>query len=205
VRIFVLGATGRTGRPLLDQAKERGHDVTAFVRSPDKLAGLAGVTVRRGDPRNEAELREAIAGHDAVVSALGPVSLGASTILGDAARATVAAMKEAGPKRLLVVSAAMLFDDAGMFAAFLRRTFLRNVAKDSLGMEAHVTASHLDWTIVRPPRLTTGPLTSKYVVADGAMPKDGTFVTSRADVACFLLDELERPAHVRKIVGMGGQ
>jgi len=64
-----------------------------------------------------------------------------------------------------------------------------------------VTASDLDWTIVRPPRLTNGPVTGRYRIEDDRMPRGGSSV-SRADVAHFLLDELERGAHVRRMVGM---
>jgi len=111
-------------------------------------------------------------------------------------------MQSAGVRRLLVVSAGMLFHDAGTLAAILRRTILRNIAKDSVEMERIVGSSGLDWTIARPPRLTNGPLTRRYVVADGRVPQDSRLSTSRADVANFLLDEVERPAHVHRIVGL---
>jgi putative NADH-flavin reductase len=72
MRLFILGATGRTGRQLLAQARERGQQVTAFVRSPQKLGALReSVRIRQGHPRSGAQLRDALAGHDAVLSALG--------------------------------------------------------------------------------------------------------------------------------------
>jgi putative NADH-flavin reductase len=159
------------------------------------------VTVRQGDPRNIAELGAALPGHDAVLSALGPPGLGRTTILREGARSTVAAMQAAGQRRLLVVSAAMLFQDAGILAAVLRHTLLRNVAEDSAEMERVVMASGLDWTIARPPMLTNGPLTEHYQVEDARMPC-GSISLSRADVAHFLIGELERGAHARQIVGM---
>lgn len=202
MRLFVLGASGGTGRQLVDQALESGDEATAFVRSPEKLgATRAGFTVHRGDPRNSAELAGALPGHDAVLSALGPPGPGPTTILRDCARSTVAAMQTAGIRRLLVVSAAVLFEDAGLVAALLRRTLLRNIAADSAEMEQVIMASGLDWTIVRPPRLTNGPLTKHYLVADDRMPR-GRRRVSRADVAHFLLSELHQAAHVRRIVGM---
>ncbi|HEX4340867.1 MAG TPA: SDR family oxidoreductase [Polyangiaceae bacterium] len=201
-RIFLLGATGRTGLPFLEMAEQRGHRVTAFVRSPAKLPSLPNLTVRVGDPLRVEELRAAIGGHDVVVTTLGHPDLRPSTLLGDAAKSTVAAMQTAGLRRLLVVSAAMLFDDAGLIAAILRRSLLRHVARDSMEMERAVMSADLDWTVVRPPRLTEGPLTRSYLVADGTIPKKGAFVTSRADVAHFLLDEVEQSAHLRRIVGM---
>jgi len=202
-RLFILGATGRTGRALQAQARERGHSVTAFVRSPEKIGEVSpGVTVRKGDPCDAAELQAAMVGHDVVISALGPPGLGRSTILSDAARATVRAMKGAGVQRLLVASVGMLFDDAGTIGLILRRTILRNIARDSAAMEGILESSGLDWTIARPPRLTNGPLTEGYVTADGRVPSDSRLSMSRADVAAFLLDEAERPAHRHRIVGL---
>ena len=204
LRLLVLGASGRTGRAFVDQARARNHRVTAFVRSPEKFGSPGeGVVVRQGDPRDTSELVSALAGQDAVVSALGPPGLGPTTILREAARSTVEAMRAAQVRRLLVVSAAMLFEDAGAVAVLLRSTLLRRAAKDSAGMERVVTASDLDWTIARPPRLTNGPLSNRYHIQDGQLPAGGRSL-SRADVAHFLLEELETAAHVRQIVGMAG-
>ncbi|MGA7613892.1 MAG: NAD(P)H-binding protein, partial [Thermoanaerobaculia bacterium] len=176
----------------------------AFVRAPEKLRGSDGaLTIVRGDPLNFDELRDAMPGHDAVLSALGAPGPGRTTILGDAATVTVKAMQSASVSRLLLVSVAVLFRHIGFTAAILRRTLLRNIAVDAAAMERTVAASDLDWTIVRPPRLTNGALTTRYRVDDGRMPA-GTLVVSRADVAHFLLDELEDNRHVRAIVGMAG-
>lgn len=204
LRLFTIGATGGVGRAVLDQALERGHQVTAFVRSPEKLgAPRIGLTVRQGDPRSVAELEKALPGHDAVLSAIGPPGAGRSVIVGECARSTVAAMRAADVRRLLIVSAAVLFRDEGILFAVLRRTLLRNVAEDQTEMERVVTGSGLDWTIVRPPRLTNGPLTRHYQIEDNRMPRPRLAV-SRADVAHFLLDEVERGAHRNRMVGMAG-
>ena len=98
----------------------------------------------------------------------------------------------------------MLFDDLGIPGRVLRRTLLRNVADDSIEMERVVIGSGLDWTIARPPRLTNGPLTGRYRVENGHLPDRSAFASvSRADVAHFLLSELEHNAHVHHIVGIG--
>jgi putative NADH-flavin reductase len=202
MRLFILGATGGIGRALIEQAMERGHTVTAFVRSPEKLGTpRAGLTVVKGDPRNAAQLSAALPGHDAVLSALGPSGPGRTTVNSDCARSTVGAMQAAGVRRLLIVSVAVLFEDQGPLFWLFRKTLLRNITHDSAEMERAVTASGLDWTIVRPPSLTNGPLTGRYAIEDDRMPRGGHSV-SRADVAQFLLNELERGAHVRRMVGM---
>jgi putative NADH-flavin reductase len=204
MRLFILGATGGIGRQLIDQALARGHQVTAFVRSPEKLSARSeGLSVRQGDPRDAAALTAALSGHDAVLSALGPPGPRRSTILPDSARSTVSAMQSAGIRRLLIVSAAILFTDLGLLAALLRRTLLRNVVIGSGEMERIIAASDLDWAIARPPRLTNGPLTARYQVADNRFPP-GKRTLSRADVAHFLLDELHLRAHLRQIVGLAG-
>jgi uncharacterized protein YbjT (DUF2867 family) len=91
--------------------------------------------------------------------------------------------------------------EAGVLFWLLRSTFLRNIAEDTAEMERVVMASDLEWTIARPPRLTNGPLTRRYSVEDDRMPRGGHSL-SRADVAHFLLEELDRRAHVRRMVGM---
>jgi len=201
-RIFLLGATGGTGRAILDQAPQRGHSVTAFVRSPGKLTAADGVMVLGGDPLDASALSAALPGHDAVISALGPSGIGPTSIVSDGARRTLTAMQAAGVRRLLVVGVAVLFEDDGLLTAIARRTFLRNVARDHAAMERVVRASDVEWTVVRPPRLTNGPLTHAYRAADDRMPDGARLTISRADVADFLLDELEHPAHVRRIVGL---
>lgn len=202
MRLFILGATGLTGRLLVTQALGQGHRVTAFVRAPEKLAPApAGLSVRRGDPRDSAGLSAALGGHDAVLSALGPPGPARSTLLRDSARSIVEAMQATSVRRLLVISAAVLFEDAGAFVTLMRRTLLRNVAEDNAAMERAIVASDLDWTIARPPRLTNGRITGSYRVTEDRLPRRG-FLVSRADVAHFLLGALERDAYRRTIVGL---
>ena len=205
LRLFILGATGGIGRQLVDQALERHHRVTAFVRSPRKLGGARdGSTAIQGDVFDADAISAALAGHDAVLSTLGPPGPSRNTITSDAARTTVAAMQTAGVCRLLVVGVAALFPDIGMFGRMLRNTLLRNVADDSAEMESVVKASSLEWTIVRPPRLTNAPRTEHYEVADDHLPfgAGANATVSRADVAHFMLDEVEQPGHLRRIVGI---
>jgi putative NADH-flavin reductase len=206
LRVFVLGATGGIGRQIVNQALERNHRVTAFVRSPHKLGPPRhGLTVIQGNLLDVDALAAALQGHDAVLSTLGPPGPAKTTITSDCARTTVAAMKATNVRRLLIVGVAMLFEDGGLLAGLLRKTLLRNVADDSAEMEHIVKASALDWTIVRPPRLTNGPRRQRYGIADDHLPQGssgGAATISRADVADFLLNELELPSHLRRIVGI---
>jgi len=203
-RLLVLGATGGVGRELVNQALERGHKVTAFVRSPQKLGvPREGLNLIQGNLLAE-EIGAALAGHDAVISAVGPPGPGRTSVAQESAQAIVAAMQTTGVRRLLIVGVAVLFPDAGIFARLLRSTLLRGVADDSSAMEQIVRATRLDWTIVRPPRLTNGPRTERYGVADDHLPNGagGASTISRADVAHFILEELDRSEHLRRVVGI---
>jgi putative NADH-flavin reductase len=105
-KILILGATGGTGRLIVDQALERGQEVTALVRSPEKASWLKGAKLIVGDVRDEKVLREALKGQDAVVSALGtPASLFREvTLLSTATRALVRAMKAEHVSRLVCIT-----------------------------------------------------------------------------------------------------
>jgi len=199
VKIFVIGATGRTGREVVEQALARGHDVTAFVRSPEAI-GLTNekLTVIKGEATGKDQLVNAMQNHDAVVSTLGPRKpFKPSSLLHDSALATTWTMQRSGVKRLLILSAAAHFP--GIFNRIVS-LILRNHMRDSLAMEEIVEASGLDWTIARPPRLTEGEYTT-YRSHEGAAPKMG-FSLSRKAVAAFMLDAIEQEKHFQKIVGI---
>lgn len=202
MRLFLLGATGRTGTHVLELALARGHEVTAFVRSPGKLAPRPGLRVVAGDPGSADALAAALPGHDAVVSVLGlppREALRASTQMTRWGEALVTAMTRAGVERLLILSAAVLFPGEGLFYTFFR-WLLQHHARDLAEMEARVTRSALAWTITRPPRLVPeDDLARREAV--GVLPPGGTAISFRS-VADFMLGAVERRAHVREIVGI---
>src|SRR5207248_6609840 len=111
MKLFVIGATGRTGREIVQQALARGHHLSAFVRSPESMAiRNERLTVLTGNAVDETQLFEAMQNQDAVISALGPREpFKPSSILRDSALATTRAMQRAGVKRLVVLSAAAHF------------------------------------------------------------------------------------------------
>jgi putative NADH-flavin reductase len=201
--LFVLGATGRTGSEIVSLALTRGHQVTAFVRSPQKLSPAGSLTIVAGDPRDRETMAAALPGHDAVLSAIGPHlqdGLRPSTLLTDCARATVEAMTAGGVARLAIVSAAVLFPERGLYFAFFRWLTTHH-ARDLRGMEKLVRASGLAWTIARPPRLIKSPDASYHAVRDALPP--GTRAMSFRSVAAFMLDAVERGSHMTEVVGLG--
>jgi putative NADH-flavin reductase len=203
MRLFVIGANGRTGMEILDLARARGHEATAFVRSPEKLEQMANIRVVRGDPLQTASIASALPGHDAVLSAIGPHARDAllrpTTLLADCARATVDAMTATGVRRLAIVSAAVLFPEKGLDFMFFR-WLLRHHARDLDAMERIVRASGLDWTIARPPRLTQ-LRDASFVAARDTLPAGGRVMSFRS-VAAFMLDAVERRSHVAEVVGL---
>src|SRR5882762_10329477 len=199
MKLFVIGATGRTGREVVEQALARGHQVAAFVRSPEgiKLKNER-LTVIKGNAMDEDQLANAMQNHDAVVSTLGPREVFKPTsMLHDSAFAITRAMQCAGIKRLVVLSAAAHFPGISNRIASL---IMRNHMRDSLAMEEVMQRNGLDWTIARPPRLTQEDY-STYRSREGAAPKMG-FTVSRKAVAAFMLDVIEQKKHFQKIVGI---
>lgn len=201
MRLFILGATGGTGKQLVELALQRGHHVTAFVRSPQKIPRHERLTIVEGDPHNTEQLARALPRHDAILSALGAIGRGQTTLLGDCAHSTIAAGTTSGVKRLFVVSSALLFPDAGLIGAVLSRFVFGHVLRDSLEMEQVVKNSSLDWTIVRPVRLTNGSCTGRWRCEADRIPRGG-FSISRADVAHFLLDAVEKDAYLKQVIGL---
>ncbi len=206
MKLLMLGATGGTGLETVRQAIERGHQVTAFVRSPERLAEYGGrAAVVRGDLMNTAELARVMEGQDAVLSNFGrrdPKSEAEGDLLQSFAVVLTDAMQQAKIRRLIVVSMAFLFRDAIIPPAYLfGRLFFGNLVKDAARMEEVIQKSGLDWTIVRPPRLVDTARTGKYRVREGHLPRFG-FKISRADVADYIIRAAEDGSMVRKIVGI---
>ena len=199
MKLFVIGATGRTGWEIVQQALARGHHVTAFVRSPEKITlRHERLAIFKGNPMDENQLVDAMQDHDAVLSTLGPREVfKRSSMVHDSALATTRAMIRAGVKRLLVLSAAAHFPGVlNRIGSFI----LRNHMRDSLAMEEIVQGSGLDWTIARPPRLTQEEYLT-YRSREGAAPRMG-FTLARKAVAAFMLDAIDLKKHFHKIVGI---
>jgi putative NADH-flavin reductase len=204
MRLFILGATGAIGQQLLRIGLERGHELTAYVRTPHKISisrPSGRLAVVQGDLFSDGAMARSLAGHDAVLSAFGPTTVRTTTLRREFGRTLASAMRKGGVRRVQLVSAAFLFQRIGMLGALLKPTLFRFMAPDMADMEREIMKEDLEWTVLRPPRLTNGPLSRGYRLADGELPASG-YVISRADVADFMINEAETPAHVRKIVGL---
>jgi len=196
-RIAVVGSTGRTGRLVLSEGVRRGSSMTAFTRRPKDLEGVQGLTaVVSGDGRNVEDLRGAFRGQDAVISIVSSEGRGATTVMSDVVRAELAAMQEVGVRRLVVVSVSAIEGNRPWILINLVRWILRKPYADFGRMERLVRSSGLEWTIVRPPRLTNGEKTGRVrSVAGVKQLQNGPFSITRADLAAILVDLAEGTRH----------
>ena len=220
MKITIFAATGGIGRQALEQAIAAGHDVTAVVRNPENLPATPAriVTADLADAEPPA-LSSAVAGADAVLSCLGPRSKADVGIAWHGTLAITAAMRASGVRRIIVVSAAPVgtvpsparpapprYDPGD---GFVLRHLLVPVVKAALRahyadlarMEDVLRDSDLDWTAVRPPRLTGKPLTGTYRMAYDQNLRRGMSV-SRADVAHVMLRVLTEPETFRRTVSV---
>jgi putative NADH-flavin reductase len=205
MKIIVFGASGNTGSEIVKQAIARGHSVTAFVRNPDSLREEPGLRVLRGDVFDPVEVADAIVGHQAVLSALGPRTLKKTDLLARAIPNILAGMRRHYVSRLIVLGAAGVQPAYGKYQNALTRiifwvamrTMLRHPFADQAAQERLLAASEIDYTIVRPPRLMDTPFTGKYRVVPDALPSGSTRI-SRADVADFMLMQLTDPRFHRQ-------
>lgn len=206
--MLIVGATGGLGKVLLDRALGQGHEVTVLVRDPARLeALLPRLRVVRGDVLDPASVESAVREQDAVVSALGtPSPRKPSTLLFEGTKNVVEAMERQGVGRLVCVTILGTGESGRRHGSLFYRLFVlgfvvRPMLEDKEHQEEVIRRSRLEWTIVRPPRYTDEPRGSAYqVIAEGGgrVGKVG-----RADLADFMLDQLDDHSHVRKAVVIG--
>jgi putative NADH-flavin reductase len=196
MKLTIFGASGRTGRPLVEQALAAGYEVTAFVRDPARLPiSDARLHVVQGDVMNAAQVDEAVRGADAVLSVLGHAKGSPKNMQTVATENIVAAMKKHGVRRLISLTGAGVKDpqDQPKLVDHAIRGLLVLLQKDVLrDAEQHarvIQQSDLDWTIVRGPRLNEGPRTGTYRV--GMIGKNSGTLVSRADLADFMLKHVD--------------
>ncbi|MDQ3004949.1 MAG: SDR family oxidoreductase [Chloroflexota bacterium] len=204
MKIVVFGASRGVGLKVVEQALQAGHMVTAFVRTPSKMEiKHASLTLFQGDSMDAAAVEKAVAGQEAVVSALGTTRPPVPGMMETSARNIVAAMKKHGVRRIVSTTGAGVRQPEDQpklmdhFIGFLLNLLAKNVVLDSAENVKVIQATDLDWTIVRFPRLIDGAHTSKYRV--GYVSKDSSTQFSRADGADFVLKELTEKKWLRKL------
>ena len=205
----MFGATGATGRLVVEQALQGGHDVTAVARHPEKLAPHPHLATYVGDVLDLASLRESCRDAEAAVSCIGPASnLHPGTVMSVGTANMVAAAEEAGVRRFVFQSGIGLSDGSELSSvdrcvlASLWRPMFKAAIGDKAEGERLLRASALEWVIVRPTVLRNAPATGQYVAAQHA--RVGLLsALSFADCAACLLRAVDEPAWTRQTINLG--
>jgi len=208
MKIALVGATGFVGTPLLVELLSRGHQVTVLARNPAKLSAQPGLTVVQADALDAAQVAQAVAGHDGVVSAYNPgwTEPRIHDLFLQGTAAIVAGTKNAGVKRFLMVGGAgslfvapgvQLVDTPQFPAEYKQGALAAREALNQLKLE-----TSLDWTFLSPPIiLAPGVRTGQYRSGlDNPLPGAGEAPAgiSVEDMAVAIVDELEKPRHLQQ-------
>lgn len=203
MKLAIFGATGRTGKPLVEQALKAGHEVVVLVRTPSKLIiQHPKLTVLQGDAMNPADVDKVVQGSDAVISVLGQSKDSPRDMQTVAITNIIAAMNKYGIKRLVSLTGAGVDDprDRPKFANHLIKLALKmmsgHVLKDAENHADAIRKSDLDWVIVRGPMLTDGPHTGNYRV--GWVGVNTGARLSRANLADFILKQTTDTTYLRQ-------
>ncbi len=204
--VAIFGATGGIGRQLVDQALASGRRVTALVRRPDALEPRPGLDLVVGDVTDPQAVRAALGEADAAIVALGAPAMSKSRVRSEGTATIAAAMAELGLTRMMCVSVYGAAETRRHLPFFLRfvifPTYLRRPVADHERQEALLAETDLDYTCVRPPNLTDGPVTGAYAHGFSGPTSDVEMYVSRADVAHFILEELEAGDYNRQAVAI---
>jgi putative NADH-flavin reductase len=202
VRLTVFGGTGHVGRQLLGQALQEGHEVTALARDPDRLPMRDRLRPVRGDVRDPVAVRQAIAGGDAVLSALGQRGFRKVTVCADGMRTILPAMSDLGVSRLIAVSGYGVAGSRGNLYSAIAWISIRSIMRDKEAMEELIRHSTAEWTIARPAILTNGGLAAAYQTGTDLRLTPASRI-SCADVAHFMLRALSDDGSVRHALAIG--
>jgi putative NADH-flavin reductase len=202
MQIALFGATGGTGRQVMEQALASGHAVTALVRDPAKVEARPGLNVVCGDVLDQEATSRCVQGADAVICVLGS-GVGAEPVEARGTQRIIEAMQSNGVRRLVAVTSLGVGDSREQVSAQFRQamdTVLQPIIAAKTEQERLIRASGLDWTIVRPGGLSDGPRTGDY--RSGADPTLMAGLVSRADVAEFVLRQLSNLTYLHRCPGV---
>ena len=202
MKVLIIGATGATGQILMREALAQGHEVTALARNPSALLAPEDHRLRvlQGNALDASEVEAAVAGQDAVLSALGTRSARPTTLFSESTHNLISAMDKHGVRRLVCITGIGVGDSKGhvgfLYDRIIRPFVVKNVYDDKERQEEAIKQSDLDWVIVRPARLTDEPAKGEYRVYLGGSYTAKTI--SRADVTAFMLAQLTDNTYVGK-------
>jgi putative NADH-flavin reductase len=210
MKVSIFGASGGTGSLLTERCLAAGYEVTALVRSPETFQFRERVRVIQGSVFDADAVRRAIftgdEGADVVLSALGARSLKKEDVLERGVPMIVAAMRQTGVRRIIVLGSAGALSDSLKKQPAWRRwfvqkivynTFLKWAVAAQISQWKTLSASGLDWTMVMPPMLLNSKARGKYRIDGEALPRGGSRI-AREDVADFMMQQIGNPQWVGK-------
>ncbi len=205
MKLAIFGASGRTGKILIEQALSAGHQVVAVVRDIAKITPAQNLEIRSVDISNLEETTKVLEGVEVVFNCLGSNHLGKTDLQEKSIQVILKAMSANGIKRIIVLGASGSLHPSLKHASFgrkiffwiIRNTFLKHPMRDSGNQQRILEGSSADYTVVLPPRLTDGPYVGKYRVDAEGLPPQGQLL-GRADLAEFMLRQASDPQWIRQ-------
>ncbi|HSD14162.1 MAG TPA: SDR family oxidoreductase [Flavobacterium sp.] len=203
MKILVFGASGLTGLQLTQEALEKGHHVTAFVRTPENFhLQNPNLTVFKGDITDATTVERSLENQDAVICALGAKTPFISDpILITGINNIVNSMKSKSVKRFVYLSFIGVDDNKkglGFLMNYIMPIILKKATEDHKTKETIIENSDLDWTIVRAPKLTNDKFTGIYRTGESILPNSLLFTISRKDLADFMLTAAEQGQYIKQ-------
>ncbi|MBI5406345.1 MAG: NAD(P)H-binding protein [Nitrospirae bacterium] len=208
--LALFGGSGATGRAIIDQAVQGRIRIRGLVREGSSLGGYDGEVIRiKGSLSDAQAIAQTLEGADAVSIVIGPRPPYRDVFCATATGLILEAMRRHGITRVVCQTGAMIGDYPANQSSLLKRMaklFQRQrpaISRDRVEQERLIRTSGLEWTLIKPPRLTNGPRSKRFKSGDDL--KAGLLSSvSRADVAAFTLDEVLSPRHIREAVFMAG-
>ncbi len=204
MKITIFGATGGTGRQLVEQALAAGNEVVAYIRNPSKLnINHEHLKVIQGELADEPLIESAVSGADVVLSALGPRGGSKNKPMTEGMQNIIAAMKKQSVRRLIITSTLSAKDPNDLpdfktkALVNLVKLTMHDAYEDIVSAAETVHNSDLDWTIVRLAMLNNGPKSGKVKAGYVGSGKVGTQI-SRADIADFMLKNVQNAEYLRQ-------
>ena len=206
MKITIIGASAGIGLECTRLGLEKSHEVTTLSRRAVPLPDHSKLRRVQGSATNASDIKTAVEGADAILVTLGVKSPFATTMFSDSARILLQAIKETHASPTIIVLTGFGTGDSWNYNSLPMRLFfsllLKAVYADKTVQEQVITEGYQPWEIVRPGRLTGGPMTGRYLTLDSLVEGMTVGSISRADVAHFMIAQAERPSHLGKYVAL---
>lgn len=205
MNVAIFGGTGVTGLLVIQKALSAGHRVTAFARTPSKISiQHSNLSIVEGELTDIDKIESAVKGVDAVISVLGPTGKSKGLVISNGIKNIISAMQKHGVKRLIATATPSYKDKKDKFqfgfafGVFMVKSLLKDTYQDIVETGEQIAKSQLDWTIVRLPMLSNNPPTGKLNVGYTGDGQVKLFSLSRADLADFLIQQLDDKTYLRQ-------